>query len=230
MLQAQSLKDFKSKDFISLSVPANFQGQMKYLDATDKVTQLWVSDVKHDASLLHSFPNVVSSVTLFEVDKGGSLSLLGNNFSARNTTYVVIYDFTQTQTLQLSDDKVVYFALIGVSVRMVARIKTKTAGINLTNLFGLGIAANSKKVTGTLEVRTNGICSQKINGIIPVTSDLSPASIENALQAVATIKSHIYDPDTKITPQFLAFSLAGQDGTFDYKQICDNLYSYKFKN
>ena len=235
-LYAQSLSDFKTTNFISLTVPVNFLGQFKYLDTANTVQERSVFSVPHDASILGSFPNVVSSVTVYQVENDGGLTILGNNLSARSSTYEVIYDFVQTQTLQLLDSndssRSVYFALIGVSVRMVARIKARSAGINLTSLSSLGIAASRKKITGTLEVRTNGIGSQKINALIPVTSDLSSTSIENALQSVATIKSHIYDGDTKITPQFLAFSASasGNIAKFDYKQLCNSMYSYSFSD
>ncbi len=100
---------------------------------------------------------------------------------------------------------------------MVAKVQTKSAGLNLSSIEGLGIAANNNKVNGSLEVRSVGISWDKLNTSIPVTTDLSPASISNALQTVATIKSHIYDADVKITPQFLAVSQgvkdAGGDGS-----------------
>jgi hypothetical protein len=235
-MHAQSLSDFKTTNFISLTVPVNFLGQFKYLETGNTVQERSVLSVPHDASVLSSFPNVVSSVTVYKADNDGGLTIMGNNLSARSSVYEVIYDFVQTQTLQLLDgndtSRSVYFALIGVSVRMVARIKTRSAGINLTSLSSLGIAASRKKLTGTLEVRTNGIGSQRINALIPVTSDLSSTSIENALQSVATIKSHIYDADTKITPQFLAFSASasGDIAKFDYKQLCNNMYSYSFSD
>jgi hypothetical protein len=208
---SQDVKDLVTTNYISLTVPQDYEGKINYLNSSDVIEKKNVGEVKHDNSILQSFPNLVSTVTLYQVDKDGSLSLLGNSLSAKKSTYVVIYDYTQTQTIQYVDNsgKLTYYALIGVSVRMVARVNTKTSGINLANLYGLGIAANNKKVTGSLEVRANGINSQQINGIIPVTTDLSPSSIANALQAVATIKSHIYDKETKITPQFLAFSAIG---------------------
>ena len=139
---------------------------------------------------------------------GGELSILGVGISAKNETYQVIYDFSQTQTLISDSDSNYESILVGVGVRMVAKIKTKKAGINLSSPFSL--VADIKKIEGSLEVRVSGIGSQKINGLIPTTSDLSPASISNALQAVATIKSHIYDTETIINPQILAYSIRDQ--------------------
>jgi hypothetical protein len=226
----QSVTDLVTTNFISLTVPQAYEGDLGYLNLADVIEIKKANLVKHDYTYLSSFPNLVSSVTLYQVDKDGSLSLIGNSLSVKNSTYIVIYDYTQTQTIQVNDtnNKISYYALIGVSVRMVARVTTKAAGLNLTNLFGLGMAANNKKVEGSLEVRANGINSLQINSLIPVTTDLSPSSISNALQAVATIKSHIYDKETKITPQFLAFSAIANDKTktkFDFKSLSEKLQS-----
>ncbi len=119
--------------------------------------------------------------------------------------YEVFYDFTQTQTIiELQDGKPVKSALIGIGVRMVAKVRTKKKGINLTNPFSL--SANAKKIQGSLEVRVIGIGSKKINDLIPTTTDLSTASISVALQSVASIKSHIYDTETIVIPQYIAYS------------------------
>ncbi len=230
----QQLKDLVSTNFISLTVPIDYQGQLNYLNKADIIEQKKAGEVSHDASYLPSFPNLVSSVTVYQVDKDGTLSLLGNSLSAKKSTYIVIYDYAQTQTIQISDgDKINYYALIGISVRMVARVTTKSSGLNLSNIYGLGVAANSKKVQGSLEVRAKGINSLEINSLIPVTTDLSPSSIANALQAVATIKSHIYDKETKITPQFLAFNIVGEaDGNksnLNFKSLSEKIKSLKIK-
>lgn len=207
-LNVNSLKNFSTSTLISLPVPQHFDGDFNYLDEFSKISTKNISEIKHDNKILKSFPNIVSSVTVYEVQDDGSLSFLGNTVSAKNSIYEVIFDYTQTQSLALDNST---FALIGVSVRMVAKIKTKSAGINLASIEGLGIAANHKKVTGSLEVRAIGVVSEKISSQIPVTTDLSPASISNALQSVATIKSHIFDDGTTITPQFLAISSGIKD-------------------
>lgn len=235
-LIAQSVSDLVSTNFISLTVPIDYQGQLKYLNNQNQIEVKNITSVKHDTSLLSSLPNLVSSVTLYQVDQSGGLSLLGNTLSASNSTYLVIYDYSQTQTIQIKNqpDNFTYYALIGVSVRMIARVNTKKAGVNLADLFGIGVQASASKVTGSLEVRTSGINSLKINEIIPVTTDLSPSSISNALQSVATIKSHIYDPDTKITPQFLAFSAvknsnAAEGARIDFKKLSESVKSFQFE-
>lgn len=192
-------------DYIALTTPFQYDGEIYYLDTNKKMSIKKVDEIAHDKSLLNSFSNLVSNVTVYEMKGDGELKLVGIGVSGKNSTYQVIYDFSQTQTIFSSDPSFNYSSLlVGVGVRMVAKVKTKKAGINLSSPIGL--AANIEHVEGSLEVRVSGIGSQKINGLIPTTSDLSPSSISNALQAISTIKSHIYDNDTIISPQILAYN------------------------
>jgi len=197
------LKDFSTSTLVSLPVPQHFDGDINYLDKTGSISAKSVNGIKHDNSILPSFPNSVSSVTVYKIEEDGTLNYLGNAISEKNAEYEAIYDYTLTQNIIVDDSS---FALVGVSVRIVAKVKTKVAGLNLASIEGLGVAVDHKKVSGSLEVRVNGISSERINAQIPVTTDLSAASVSNALQSVAIIKSHIYDDDTKITPLFLAVS------------------------
>ncbi|MCX6319346.1 MAG: hypothetical protein NTW29_18865 [Bacteroidetes bacterium] len=218
--------------FTSLEVPQAYHSELKYLQTDGTVVTKNADEVKHDKSYLGSFPSLVSSVTIYQVDKEGGLSLLGNSLSSKGSKYVVIYDYTQTQTIHITDaNGTSYHALIGVSVRMVAKINSKSNKINIANLYGLGIAAGKNQISGSLEVRVNGINSQKINELIPVTADLSQASIGTALQSVASIKSHIYDAETNITPYFIAWSVVkDQPGgkTPNVQSLSDSVRTFQF--
>lgn len=191
-------------DYTALTVPIKYEGLINYLDSSKRISKKDIKDLVHDPSLLASFSNIVSNVTIYELNTNGEIDTPFVDVSSRNENYEVIYDFSQTQTLN-SDAEELKSILVGVGVRMVAKVKTNKNGINLSSPFSL--AANSEKIEGTLGVRVIGIGSKKINDLIPTTSDLSPASISSALQAVATIKSHMYDKETTINPQVLAYSI-----------------------
>ncbi len=205
IVQAQKF----TSDYIALTTPREYAGEIYYVNEDKTVSIALVDSLKHDKSMLPSFSNLVSNVTTYELNNYGELKVLGIGLSAKSKDYLVIYDFSQSQTL-LGDDLTSYESiLVGVSIRMVAKIKTRKAGINISSPFGL--VANTGKIEGSLEVRVSGAASQKINDIIPTTSDLSASSIATALQSVATIKSHIYDNETVITPKILAYSLPDEN-------------------
>jgi hypothetical protein len=193
-----------TSDYIALTVPQHFYGEITYVNDSLFQETKDMSEIKNDKTLLRSLPNIVSNVTVYEVEQNGDLKVLGIGISGKNKVYQVIYDYSQTQTLVWGSGNNAESVLVGVGVRMVAKVKTKKAGINLSSPFGL--TADTKKVEGSLEVRVTGISSHKINGLIPTTTDLSPSSISVALQAVATIKSHIHDEETIITPQYLGYN------------------------
>ncbi|OUS01980.1 hypothetical protein A9Q86_04830 [Flavobacteriales bacterium 33_180_T64] len=197
-----------TSDYIALTVPQHFYGEITHINDSLFQELKDVSGLKNDRTLLRSLPNIVSNVTVYEVEQNGDLKVLGIGISGKNKVYQVIYDYSQTQTLVWGSGENAESVLVGIGVRMVAKVKTKKAGINLSSPFGL--TANTKKVEGSLEVRVTGISSSKINGIIPTTTDLSASSISVALQAVATIKSHIHDKETIITPQYLGYNKIDQ--------------------
>ena len=203
-------RKFFTSDFISLTVPTIYTKSIKYHDpADDKIKDVLVTDVKHDNTLLNSLTDISSTVTIYQSDQSGTLSLLGSKATAKNSSYVVIYDFTQTQTILkvagVSKDSIK--ESIGVAVRMIANVKTKKRSVNLTDLFKLGIDVQNDNIEGTLAVRSVGISSQKVNQAIPTPTDLSSTSISTALQSVATIKTLIYDSETKITPYLIGIGI-----------------------
>lgn len=198
-----------TSDYIALAVPEHWYGKIYHVDPSTKTISLQqVDSLRHDYSLLDSFTNLVSNVTVYSVKGEGELTIVGAGVSVKGENYQVIYDFSQTQTVKNNGENYHSF-LVGVSVRMVAKFKALKGKVNLSSPFGL--VANIEKIKGSLEVRVSGIGSKKINDLIPTTSDLSPSSIATALQAVATIKSHIYDDETIITPQLLAYSKVKQE-------------------
>jgi hypothetical protein len=211
-----SLK-FHTTDLISLAVPTIFDGEIKYLNNSKTMSWEHVDSLPHDNTLLHSLSDILSSVTIYQTNKEGTLTLLGNSITAKNTTYKVIYDFTQTQTILLCIKNDSIKQSIGIAVRMIAEITTKKRGIDLSDIFKLSLNAEKEKISGSLTVRSVGISSQKVNQSIPTTTDLSPASIASALQTIATIKSSIYDQDTRITPYLIGFSIPGKSTKDDVK-------------
>src|SRR6266700_1581647 len=225
--KAQAISSLFTTEYTSIPIPQGYHGDLSYLGSDLKITSKKTDEVDHNSTLLPSFPLVISAVTILQSDKSGVLSVAGQSISASNSNYVVIYDFTQTQQITIPQkDGSNISVLVGIAVRMIAKVHTKKSGINLSNLFGIGLAASQNKLVGSLEVKAFGMSSQKINEILPVPTDLSTGTIQTALSAVATIKSHIYDTDTKITPLFIAFNVtAGEKGKiqFDFQHIYDQI-------
>ena len=68
-INGQTNSNLLTTNFVSLAIPQDYQGLISYLDFNNFIVQRKVTDVKHDNSILSSFPNLVSSVTLYQVDE-----------------------------------------------------------------------------------------------------------------------------------------------------------------
>ena len=73
------------------------------------------------------------------------------------------------------------------------------------DLFGLGVAASSGKVSGTLVVQTLGVSGEGISALLPMPSELNQTTIQNSIVALGSIKSKMYDAKTVLAPRVLGF-------------------------
>jgi len=74
-------------------------------------------------------------------------------------------------------------------------------------LGAISAAADAKKVSGNLIIQTLGITGSKVTSTLPLPSELNPTTIQNAVMAMATIKSALHSDagDVKITPRVVGF-------------------------
>lgn len=137
----------------------------------------------------------------------GGFSYLPVTVSSKGATYKIIMDYMKFATLAEYDEidnKLLGFSRVGVGLRLSSQITTKEAGINIGDLLSIGIAVKAGKVTGRLSIEVIGIKSKEVTTLLPFPSEINQTTIQNAMQALATIKSKVYDDDTKLYPQVMA--------------------------
>lgn len=93
---------------------------------------------------------------------------------------------------------------VGVGVRVVANVETKKSNVDLGSIFAIGAAAKAGSLTGDIEVLKIGIDSPKFGSVLPPPTDISDASLQNALLAVGAIRTRVFDSDTILTPHIIA--------------------------
>jgi len=93
---------------------------------------------------------------------------------------------------------------VGVGVRMMASVTVNEKNVDLGSLYGLGVGAQSKKLQGTLIIQTLGLSGENISPHIPLPSEINITTIQNAIQALATIKSKLYEANVSLVPVVLA--------------------------
>lgn len=177
---------------------------------------IYFSDIPNK-NIVDLLPNETVEIQISEITKEGGLSLKGAAaISAKNTSYQVTMDYVKFVTVNVVDTlsfgknnnvenlSIFSYARVGVGLRVVASIETRKKGINLGDLFAIGFAASKNEVSGSLSVNIIGIESQEITSLLPMPSEISSSSIQNAMQALATIKSKIYDGEVEIRPQIIS--------------------------
>lgn len=177
---------------------------------------IYFSDIPNK-NIVDLLPNETVEIQISEITKKGGLSLKGAAaISAKNTSYQVTMDYVKFVTINVVDTvsfgknnqvenlSIFSYARVGVGLRVVASIETKKKGINLGDLFAIGFAASKNEVSGSLSVNILGVESQEITSLLPMPSEISSSSIQNAMQAMATIKSKIYDENVEIRPQIIS--------------------------
>jgi hypothetical protein len=177
---------------------------------------IFFSDIPND-KIVDLLPNETVEVQISEVTAEGGLTLMGTAaISAKNTSYQITMDYVKFVTVNVVDTlnfntnnlvkdySIFSYARVGVGLRIVASIQTKRKGINLGDLFAIGFAASQNQISGSLSVNILGIESQEITTLLPMPSEISTSSIQNAMQAMATIKSKIYDKDVQLRPQIIS--------------------------
>jgi hypothetical protein len=145
-------------------------------------------------------------VSIGQITKEGGITYLPVTLSAKGSSYKITMDYMKFATIgQIDDDgEFIGYKRVGVGLRLISNITTFEAGINIGDLSSIGLAAKAGKLNGTLMIEVIGIKSKEVTTLLPLPSEINQTTIQNAMQALATIKSKIYDTDTKLFPQVMA--------------------------
>lgn len=123
--------------------------------------------------------------------------------------------------------------IMGVGVRMIAKIKTKKKNVKITDVFGLGIAASNNQIEGSIEINTLGITGESVTSLIPLPTEINKGSIQNLLSNVAAVREKIYTIEKNkedflkvmITPRVI-----GYQNLSSTKYTLNQISSYLYKS
>ncbi len=165
-----------------------------------------------DSLKIRLLPNETVQVSTIQVNNEGKITYGPAVASTKNSRYTILMDYMKFRTMNVmevgieeaANSHIISYARVGVGLRLVAQITTSESGINLGDLVSIGVAAKRGKITGSLSVNVLGVESKEVTSILPMPSEISNSTIQNAMQIMATIKSKIYDPHTRISPQIIS--------------------------
>ncbi|SDS63456.1 hypothetical protein [Gramella sp. MAR_2010_147] len=199
--EAKTYKNFRGYEPVD---PVEFED--KILIANDQ-NSIILKDMKllNREEILGFLNNETVLVSIGQLNRDGAISYLPITLSQKNTSYKITMDYMKYATLaQVSNNQFIGSKRVGVGLRLISLITTAETGINIGDLYAIGLAAKEGKLSGTMIIEVIGIKSKEVTTLIPLPSEINQTTIQNAMQALATIKSKIYDEETRLYPQVMA--------------------------
>lgn len=168
--------------------------------------------------ILEMLPDETVRLAIGRIEASGTVSYGVAKIGVKGERYVAILDYVKTDTFPIPkpkpDDTASPVApiptYVGVGLRMTANFYVTEGSVDLGNLIMIGAAAQAKQIAGTLVLQSLGLSGKNVS--VPIPSDISTASIQQALVAIGTIKSKIYDAETQISPRVVGtYDVFGED-------------------
>jgi len=214
------------KDYIPIS-PMDFEQDVVIFETERKTFDtLSIKELAtRKEEIIRFLPNETVYSTLEKKDGSLELKFGPAALTGEAGAYTVTLDYAKFTTLKynIGGDNCAGFTKVGVGMRITAKMTTYDVGIDVSSLFGLGVAAKAGKISGQLSIDIIGMESSQITDLITLPVDISEASIQTALQSLSAIKSKMYDENTNLFPQILAIKKTnGSCSVFDLLDKIDN--------
>lgn len=179
-------------------------------------------DPEFNIRIMNALPDETMRLAIGQMDNGATIQFGPAKVGVAGNNYVIVLDYIKYTTksialnidLDTAKNKNIYIKTIdtlnsnnhteqvslvpvyvGVGLRMTASIHVKKGKVDLSNLSALGVAAESKKVTGTIVIQTLGISGKSISPLIPMPSEINTTTIQNAIMSLSAIKARMYEKD-----------------------------------
>lgn len=193
------------------------------------------SSAANVTKVLKALPDETMRLAIGEKQANGTVTFGTAKTGYAGSRYVVILDYMKFTTKSFgvnltkennvtkatlttgANPSVVVPVYLGVGLRLAADLQVNEGNVDLGNLIAIGAAGQAKQVTGTLTIQTLGLSGEKVTSIVPMPNDISSSSIQQAIQALGTIKAKIYDTDTWISPRVVGVynNLGGGEETIN---------------
>jgi len=138
-----------------------------------------------------------------------------------STEYKVV-DSNFKERKEKFDGAIPIYAGIGLRVR--AEFRANESGINISGLPAIAMASSLNQISGRLTVQTLGVSGPEITALMPIITDISVTSIQNAVQAVGAIKAKLYEESTTLYPKLVGFESPGNSPGL-IRHITEQLYA-----
>jgi len=182
-----------------------------YDDSTDEMKEVYWKAIPDEDTIRGLLPLQSARVSVSKSETSGSISYLTAVVSGEMGNYTVIMDFMKYRVEDFGGDnpnEMIGTGRIGVGLRIKVVVETTKSNLNLGSLLGIGLEAKRGNLRGGISIDVVGIDSEAVTNLIPLTSEIDQTAIQVALQALSSIKTKIFEPNTKLTPHLIGFTQA----------------------
>jgi len=96
---------------------------------------------------------------------------------------------------------------VGIGLRIIAQGVSMQSDASISGIGVVGAEADAKRISGSLIVQTLGVNSQAVASALPVQSELSRTTAENAFVAIGSIKAMLHQKETDVYPRVVGLYL-----------------------
>ncbi|MDB0509868.1 hypothetical protein AB6Q13_04325 [Ralstonia solanacearum] len=146
--------------------------------------------------------NISTNVADSTVDVSGNV---GGLFSGSHSTRQYVIDFMKwrAEPLVTTNNESLGWARVGAGMRVVVDL-VKDDGSMAGGLFGLAASAKADRVRGSISAELIGVDAPEFTQAMPFTVDLSEGNIQKVIEALAVVKTKLYDKETVLKPNLIA--------------------------
>ncbi len=186
--------------------------------------------------------NNAARVSIQEITANGEIKYFAAGVSTKNSYYHATIDYIKYHSSSIklpvhprrvnspTDERelsVILGVAVGVGLRAEATFFSNEAGANIADIVNIGASAQAKKISGTMAFQTMGVESKAISDTLPIPSELSSSTIQNAMQTMATVKANIYSPETSVVPQVVGIEIQSYPDGVDITDVIRALHRSK---
>lgn len=117
--------------------------------------------------------------------------------------YVIDFMKWRAEPLNTTDEEQLGWVRVGAGIRVVVNI-TKDDGSATGSLIALAISAKAGKIDGSISTELIGMDAKEVTQAMPFTVDLSEGNIQKVIEALAIVKTKLYDNTATVSPNLIA--------------------------
>lgn len=146
-------------------------------------------------------PNTSTEIGTITKAFGGSLAAI---LGFQKTDKIITIDYIKYRIEPMTSSGVdMGYSRVGVGMRITVDVREGKFEFSGT-LQSLAGAVTAKSLKGTISAELIGISSPDVGMAMPFTADLSEAAVNRIIEAMAVVKSKMFDEKTVIQPQLLS--------------------------